>query len=265
MSNISTSVKSLEFGELYINSSVPSSKSFSISNLSERGIKINLNVSVTLSSFPADIMVILDDNDTPILNTLLGDSFVSSSIYLRPFVTQGVNLSLIPKSYPSLLELGDLANRTTFSKSIASLTFESDTIELDERNVITIPLIASFCLSLMSIDDDKIDFDQSVVGNTFVRDFQIWNRSECPLIYRLVPQNNQSNVISFQDFDNSTPIPLRKSFEIAAYGSKRIRTAFRAKDVGEDEYTISIENVNNTLNKLSLFIRTSVIEKVKVI
>ena len=282
----SCSTKLLDFGEIMTNSTSTQVRRFSLENQSAHKERVTISHDVLLESFPANLVLSIDDalvdKQTRNDNSVTEDSGLTH-MDLPPLSSVNVIAKLIPKRFASLDDLTDFDNRTTFRKGATSLTMSTSTADSggnnidttngpsnDERRVtsapvVTIAVTASFCLSLMAVDDDKIDFDQSTLGYTYVRDFQIWNRSECSLIYQLnaedggcvgeqqQPQavgsgnensslhsggagaastnatNANTAALRFQDLDNSTPISLSQSLQIPAYGSKRIRITFKAQ------------------------------------
>ena len=262
------SVKSLDFGELIINSQTGSvTRKFSLANEWENSVKVNLSIVSLSEAFPVSVCVTLDDNYDDSIIEYTDEGFDSNHatglnyIHIRPMSSCIINVTLTPLQFNSIDDIRDYMSRTTFGKESFSLNFDLAGPDLDSSSFagsvegddildstssaddcLSVIVSASFCLSLMSVDDYKIEFDQSVVGDTYVRDFQVWNRSECPLVYRLVVPNQKDSkstnrtrsvhqeipYIKFQDFDNSTPISLQDSIQIPAFGSKRIRTLFKA-------------------------------------
>lgn len=251
----SCSTRSLDFGELMINSQTGSvTKKFSLVNEWENSVKLNLSIGGLSESLPVTAAVALDDDHDCAIIEYKDEGFGISHasglnyVHIRPASSCVICVTLTLRQFSSTEDIRDYVTRTTFDKESFSLNFDLDSesnyiIDGDEMldsnsssdDSLGVLICASFCLSLMSVDDYKIEFDQSIVGGTYVRDFQVWNRSECPLVYRLVAQNRQQGqvvqeipYIKFQDFDNSTSISLQDPIQIPAFGSKRIRTIFRA-------------------------------------
>jgi hypothetical protein len=91
---------------------------------------------------------------------------------------------------------------------------------------------ASACNSLLSADDTEIEFDSCIVGNTYVRDVQIWNRSECVLLYRITPHGGKTSgklPVTFSDFETGNLVNLHEELSIPAFSSQRLRITFKAK------------------------------------
>uniref|UniRef100_H3HDB2 Uncharacterized protein n=1 Tax=Phytophthora ramorum TaxID=164328 RepID=H3HDB2_PHYRM len=49
-----------------------------------------------------------------------------------------------------------------------------------------VPLQGQVCRSLLRLDVKELHFDDCVPGGSFVKDFTVWNRSEIPLLFKLV-------------------------------------------------------------------------------
>jgi hypothetical protein len=220
MSLVSCSVRSLE-AELLINHAHALQRTFSLSNLTEKNVQVHLGCNFS-DTFPAQVQLFLEEDGEK-------GSALGSSLFLRPFATRTIYLDLIPKLFADLSQLGELIERTNLSKANLNILFDCINDD-DEKYSFSLPISVNFCLSIMHIDEMKIDFDQSIVGNTYVRDFQIWNRSEINLVYSLNVKNSKEKfLITFQDFDNSHIMPLGTPFVVPPFGSQRIRTSFKAK------------------------------------
>ena len=118
--------------------------------------------------------------------------------------------------------------------------------------------ICSFlCQSVMAIDEDdiNIDFDNCLLGATYVRDFNIWNKSESELFFRIVPlvlsssssssssasTNTHHNKISspyvnpkyplvFMENDSGVVLKCNShTYAVPSCASKRIRISFKAE------------------------------------
>lgn len=255
-----------------INSRTNYIRKFSLTNCTGKSLKVALVTATTSDAFPATVRLSNEDAD----NDVLSDEIIES-VFMKPFATYNFNALLVPEPVG---ESKSNDGEDSIQSVRSDLSFNCQMSDTDEVISVSIPVTASLCLSILSIDDDRIEFNKCVLGNTYVRDFQIWNRSECPLYFRLsgrqkainmeeiIPANvnpaaagDDKTTIAFQDFDNNTSIALEQSVQIQACSSKRIRTTFRAKLVGDDEYSIAVENVNNSLNCSMLYIHTSVMEK----
>jgi hypothetical protein len=111
----------------------------------------------------------------------------------------------------------------------------------------TVTFRANVCRSLLSVDVDELYFDECLPGNTYIKDFTVWNRSEIPLWFRLQSSAPDFSVIDCTLFDTNERISADGQ-RVANYSHCHIRVTFKAQDVGEDEYSLEIENVNDERN-----------------
>ncbi|CAM9487045.1 unnamed protein product, partial [Ectocarpus fasciculatus] len=90
-------------------------------------------------------------------------------------------------------------------------------------------------------------------------------RSEIPLTFRLVPSvwlSAEAGVLSCSDYDTGAPLPTSSAGRtIGAYAHLRVRVAFRPREVGERDYRIFVENLNNVADTLAVDILTSVVSE----
>jgi hypothetical protein len=118
---------------------------------------------------------------------------------------------------------------TSYFRIALTLIFKSKSFpNLDAR----LSISAQACNSLLSADDTEIEFDSCIVGNTYVRDVQIWNRSECVLLYRLTPHGGKSSgklPVTFSDFETGNILNLHEQLSIPAFSSQRLRITLKAK------------------------------------
>jgi hypothetical protein len=98
----------------------------------------------------------------------------------------------------------------------------------------------------------------------YVRDMQVWNRSECPLSFKIIPlhdiANDSHQILSFQEFDTGRIIPYDRIINIPAFASKRLRVVFRANELGILKLTLRLENINNPSNNAIITCRINVID-----
>jgi hypothetical protein len=127
-----------------------------------------------------------------------------------------------------------------------------------------ITISAMICTSILYADETDIEFDSCIVGNTYMRDIQIWNRSECPLLYRLSPLLGMVKdlpSISFQEFETGRQLNFDRTIVVPAFASKRIRLVFKAEELGASHFVFRLENINNPTNTSILNCRVNVIVK----
>ncbi|KAJ3364071.1 hypothetical protein HDU91_002756, partial [Kappamyces sp. JEL0680] len=102
-------------------------------------------------------------------------------------------------------------------------------------------------------------FDDCIIGGTYFKDFTVNNRSEIELFWILntVDLSNQGerNSLRFTDYDSGELLDFAP---IPAYSPKRIRVAFKPKNLGEFNYDLQIENQNDSGNILQTRIHATV-------
>jgi hypothetical protein len=121
---------------------------------------------------------------------------------------------------------------------------------------IAVKIRSRVCRSYMTSDLDTagLFFEDCIVGEIYVKDFTIWNRSEIELQWSLTMTNTQ-NTLQIGDYDTGSSIDITS---IPAYSPKRLRVSFRPTDIGEFNYTIHIENLNDANNSLEVRVHASV-------
>ncbi|KAF4150516.1 hypothetical protein GN958_ATG00291 [Phytophthora infestans] len=114
-----------------------------------------------------------------------------------------------------------------------------------------VPLQAQVCRSLLRLDVKELHFDDCVPGGSFVKDFTVWNRSEIPLLFKLVspmtPWSENNELLVCTDY-NSGYVIGDKTLQAAAYGHVRIRVTYRPTDIGERFFEIQAQNLHDSRN-----------------
>eukprot|EP00047_Mylnosiga_fluctuans_P001457 m.220435 g.220435 ORF g.220435 m.220435 type:complete len:2751 (+) comp10380_c0_seq1:111-8363(+) len=107
---------------------------------------------------------------------------------------------------------------------------------------------AAVCRSVMYIDPVEADvaFDGCVVGNTFTRDFVIWNRSEIELAFFCATEGRlQGATLSFTNSETGEPV---EEMVLPGFANVRVRMVFRPTAVGEVRGEAIVINLNNPAN-----------------
>ncbi|RLN55483.1 hypothetical protein BBJ28_00019026, partial [Nothophytophthora sp. Chile5] len=93
-----------------------------------------------------------------------------------------------------------------------------------------VPLQGQVCRSLLRLDVKELHFDDCVPGGSFVKDFTVWNRSEIPLLFKLVSSlatwSENKELIICTDYNSGYVIGDR-TLQAAAYGHVRIRLSIK--------------------------------------
>uniref|UniRef100_K3WPU0 MSP domain-containing protein n=1 Tax=Globisporangium ultimum (strain ATCC 200006 / CBS 805.95 / DAOM BR144) TaxID=431595 RepID=K3WPU0_GLOUD len=116
---------------------------------------------------------------------------------------------------------------------------------------VIIPLQGQVCRSLLRLDVKELHFDDCVPGGSFVKDFTVWNRSEIPLLFKLVSSlsafDETKDLITCTDYNTGYVIE-NKTLQAAAYGHVRIRVTYRPQEVGERFFEIHAQNLHDSRN-----------------
>ncbi|EGZ28409.1 hypothetical protein PHYSODRAFT_470577 [Phytophthora sojae] len=119
-----------------------------------------------------------------------------------------------------------------------------------------VPLQGQVCRSLLRLDVKELHFDDCVPGGSFVKDFTVWNRSEIPLLFKLVSPmtwSENKELLVCTDY-NSGYVIGDKTLQAAAYGHVRIRVTYRPTEVsiGERFFEIQAQNLHDSRNVKTL-------------
>ncbi|RHY38367.1 hypothetical protein DYB25_003469 [Aphanomyces astaci] len=119
---------------------------------------------------------------------------------------------------------------------------------------IAVPLQGNVCRSLLRLDIKDLHFDDCVPGGSYVKDFTVWNRSEIPLIFRLVTSSVstlEKQLLTCSDYN--TGYALGESpYTVAAYSHMRVRVTYRPMEVGEQFFEILAQNLHDSRNVKTL-------------
>eukprot|EP01083_Nonionella_stella_P003152 8991_1 len=125
-----------------------------------------------------------------------------------------------------------------------------------ESEILKIPFSARMCISALTTDRE-ISFDECVIGETYVKDFTIWNRSEVETTFLMVPEvNSANNIFEFSTYEFSSALEGCKS--IPGFSNMRMRIHCNPTDVGEFRCSVKILNRNDFSSSLTVVIRASV-------
>jgi hypothetical protein len=121
-----------------------------------------------------------------------------------------------------------------------------------------IKISASFVTSILHADPENIYFYSIVVGAEATRSLQIWNRSECSLIFQFKLVNNDDSAAPFQhlsrfhlrllDAETYQELHWDTVFVIAPYATKRMSVCVLPKSTGKALVGIEVFNMKNPTN-----------------
>ncbi|KAJ3416131.1 hypothetical protein HDV05_003100 [Chytridiales sp. JEL 0842] len=189
---------------------------------------------------------------------------LANVVIRQPLVTSAATIPS-PDSQPLAGSLGDLSQTEDFratyleSKGDGSEPVTSSAPDCQ----MSLKFRARVCRSVLwtDIGETGIIFEDCVVGEIYFKDISIWNRSEIELhwlINAVDLSNRQNNSwLEFTDYDTGeplTPTPL------PAFSQRRIRVTFKPKDIGEFNYDLQLENLNDSANTVQVLIHAVVTE-----
>jgi hypothetical protein len=226
-------VSKLDYGKVYYSSAYLPYQKLYLTNNHDQSINLNTDC-FTAEEYPASVKLIessiLNDCELDCIRMLL--ELPQFDITIPPKEKVEVRAYLVFSfTTEDLFAYSDhkRVGGTSYFRISLSLVFKSQTHpSLD--SILTIH--ASACNSLLIADDTEIEFDSCIVGNTYVRDVQIWNRSECVLLYRITPHGGKSSgklPFTFSDFESGKVISLYEQLSIPAFSSQRLRITLKAK------------------------------------
>jgi hypothetical protein len=108
---------------------------------------------------------------------------------------------------------------------------------------------ARVCKSLFWADviENGIDLEDCIVNHVYFKDFTIWNQSEIDLHWILNTLDvADGSLLMLSDAETGDPIETHQF--IPGFGYRRIRISFRPKDIGEFNYDLQLENLNDSSN-----------------
>ncbi|OAD01211.1 hypothetical protein MUCCIDRAFT_165110 [Mucor lusitanicus CBS 277.49] len=176
------------------------------------------------------------------------------SIDLKPQQTQAFIIAFLPESrQPPSFVFSTVSGRIRF----ASL---DHTLDVDFH--------ATVCQSVLAADelDTGLIFEDSIVGETYIKDVTIRNLSAIDLHWRLntldLNQQQQQYGSSDDDWlqfvDACTFMTLGSFKPIAPFSIYTFRVIFTPKEVGKFNYDLQIENINDVQNIIQTKIHATI-------
>jgi len=126
----------------------------------------------------------------------------------------------------------------------------------DESEFLNVPMVGHVCCSLMTCDRTELSFDECEPNLTYVREFSVWNRSEIRLAFR-VELSESDGQLELWNYDTNDSL-LGTEAEVPAYDHRRIRVIYKPLEVGEFDFQLYVENVNNPNNAITIDISAAV-------
>ncbi|CAH0477224.1 unnamed protein product [Peronospora belbahrii] len=174
---------------------------------------------------------------------------------LTPQHSATVNLAYAAAGGSSEEERAHLSETSCFvlsGRMILQPSFEDNSVSRKVQTPeILVPLQGQVCRSILRLDVKELHFDDCVPGGSFVKDFTVWNRSEIPLLFKLVSPmiswNESKELLVCTDYNSGYAIG-DKILQAAAYGHVRIRVTYRPTDVGERFFEIQAQNLHDSRN-----------------
>ncbi|OQR83750.1 hypothetical protein ACHHYP_14319 [Achlya hypogyna] len=153
-------------------------------------------------------------------------------------------------------------NESSFAALSGRLVFTSTALASDRApsspasvsvDTISIPVQGNVCRSILRLDVKELHFDDCIPGGSYVKDFTVWNRSEIPLVFRMVSSmpEDQKMLLTCSDYNSGYALG-ESPFQVAAYGHMRVRVTYRPIEVGEQSFEILVQNLHDSRNIKSL-------------
>ncbi|KAI8369188.1 hypothetical protein EDC96DRAFT_479026 [Choanephora cucurbitarum] len=123
---------------------------------------------------------------------------------------------------------------------------------------VSVKFRASVCQSALWTDavETGLNFEDCVLGETYYKDFSIQNKSEIDLYWLLNTIDlSKSDWLQFVDAETEEPL---NNDPIPSYQSKQVRILFMPKEVGEFNYDLQLENVNDSRNVIQIKMHATV-------
>lgn len=211
-------------------------------------------------------------NFTPILNTVVGFtgavSFEKAGSHADIEIGNIAEYEVVVKLSFDTADNGSISKTSYFDVKLP-VTIELQSLASTDRSYSrTLLLLASCCFPVLYVDktdagDDmnrSLHFTPCFVGNTYFKDLQLWNRSECFLEY-LVDSDQPAGQFTISEFDNGAKIELGHPLKLPPFASKRLRVSFKSNVVGDGSVQFYIRNLNNFENLFGILCTYSVIDK----
>lgn len=262
-------VTALDYGEMFLKADLSASKTLIFSNPSNNAIDVQVKDAISdeyrlvVKLFALDEDS--DDSEThffqmvsemPQENLYLPPQSKTRVVFLLSSTTSLPHDSNFRKARTSFFRVTPMIKLISFLNNSQTPTSE-----------FVFPVQISLCLSQFSIDETDIEFDSCYIGNTYVRDVQIWNRSEGVLQYHVVPSRHDERILNtsslrISDFDSGKSLIGRdRALTIPAFSSQRIRISFNATQVEDSVHRFCFENCNNPTNIIVISCRLTVFDQ----
>ena len=256
-------VSSLDYGEMFLKPDLCVSKVLVLCNDSSDEILLNIKDGAS-DEYKISVKIFEMDDDEEVDKHFLQmiSEMPQESIRLLPNTKLRALFLLTSSSLPHEATL-QRKSRTSFFHVSPVMKFLL-TVNDEAVAEALFPIYISLCLSLFSLDETDIVFDSCLVGNTYVRDVQVWNRSEGLLHYRVTPISTDRHLLKespllLSDFDTGNSIVCSKNnLIIPAFSSRRVRISFKATHVEDTVHRFRFENCNNSSNTIILSCRLTV-------
>lgn len=181
-----------------------------------------------------------------------------NSIYLKPQQTLSFVIAFLP--YPKKQPQQQNAFVYDNISGIIRFTALDYTLNVDFH--------ATLCQSVLAVDELEtgLIFEDSIVGETYIKDITIRNLSAIDLHWRLntldlnQPQQRHVSIPDnecLQFVDASTFLTLDSFKVIAPFSAYTFRVIFIPKEAGKFDYDLQIENVNDVQNIIQIKIHAT--------
>ncbi|KAI9221655.1 hypothetical protein BC828DRAFT_397312 [Blastocladiella britannica] len=141
----------------------------------------------------------------------------------------------------------DAATPLTGVSTTGTTSITSSGIGAKADSSVVVKLKARICKSVLATESAHhgLLFDDCVPGDTFFRDFTVWNKSEIDLYWSL-NKADISHALTFTEYNSGEP--LDQSKPIPAYSYCHVRVMYKPEQLGDFDYEIQLENANDSSN-----------------
>jgi hypothetical protein len=145
------------------------------------------------------------------------------------------------------------ANTTTATSSVSAsssshVTPSKSSSSASERPLseLKVAFQARVCRSFVKVETTELHFDESTIGQSYVKDLMIWNTSAVPVVCEL-SYAESPRILEF--FDNTTGSPLGSPLvSMGSYYQLPLRLVCTPTQTGKFEYTVRVLNQNDSSN-----------------
>ncbi len=221
----------LDYGEMFLYGGSTKYRAATLKNESDRNITLTITTKSLIDSPPIKVLIISAADCHHINETTLALMAVMDQNEIILERRSEIKVWIIVSCQETLQQLSPPKSKSTFSYQNVSTQVLVGTNEGSENlvNLTAFSINVSLCISMMEVDETEVEFDSCSVGSNYVRDVQVWNRSECFLNFKLIPLSESAGncPLLFSDFETSQTLQFHTQVSIPPFSSKRFQRDHR--------------------------------------